>query len=124
MHTVTDYLTNRTLNVDHLRATAIAAEAAGFTAYNGGKDDGGYCNFDCAVLHLPTAWREQVAAALEGTGLTVYVDEWMCDPGETAFHVRSNRTGGQGFSRTRAAEAIQAAFKAAGYPGTTYYQMD
>lgn len=41
MHTVTDYSTNRTLNVDHLRATAIAAEAAGFTAYNGGKDDGG-----------------------------------------------------------------------------------
>ena len=61
MHTVTDYSTNRTLNVDHLRATAIAAEAAGFTAYNGGKDDGGSCNFDSAVLHLPTAWREDTA---------------------------------------------------------------
>lgn len=124
MHTVTDYSTNRTLNVDHLRATAIAAEAAGFTAYNGGKDDGGSYNFDSAVLHLPTAWREQVTAALAGTGLHVYVDEWMCDRGETAFHVQSERTGGQGFARTRAAEAIQAAFKAAGYPGTTYYQMD
>ena len=91
--------TTPTFDPAHLRATAIAAEAAGFAAFNGGKDDGGSCNFDSAVLHLPTAWREQVLAALAGTGLHVYVDEWMCDRGETAF-------------------------KAAGYPGTTYYQMD
>lgn len=37
MHTVTDYSTNRTLNVDHLRATAIAAEAARGRPRRGGR---------------------------------------------------------------------------------------
>lgn len=109
---------------DHFRATALAADEAAITAYRGGADDGGSCNFDCAVLHLPAAWREQLTATARGTGLRIHTRDWMCSAGELAYFVSSERTGGQGFARTRAAEAIQSTFRAAGYEGLTFYQMD
>lgn len=113
-----------TFNPDHFRTTALAADEAAIHAYCGGDDDGGSSNFDCAVLHLPASWRDQLLAVAEGTGLHIRTRDWMCGDGELAYFVSSTRTGGKGFARTRTAEAIQATFKAAGYDGLTYYQVD
>lgn len=55
----------------HFRATALAADEAAIAAYRGGAEDGGSCNFDEAVLHMPAAWREQVLAAAADTGLAI-----------------------------------------------------
>lgn len=113
-----------TFNPEHFRSTALAADESALTTYRGGADDGGSCNFDEAVLHLPSAWRDQLLTAAAGTGLSIDTRTWMCDPGELAYFIRSQRTGGQGFARTRAAEAIAQTFKSAGYSSCVYYQLD
>ena len=97
------------------RATAAALEAVARD-----PEDGGTCNFDAPAIALPR-WNEaKVKAAAEAAGTGCY--SWKLF-GEKLF-VFPIRAGGQGNSRTRAAEAAERSLKADGYNATMYYQMD
>lgn len=95
-----------------LEAAKIAVEA--------NPEDGGTCNFDSPMLLLPR-WKEslvQQAAAEAGTHC--FAHKMFSEK----MYVFSARAGGQGNSRTRAAEAMCDSLKKAGYEAYMYYQMD
>lgn len=97
-----------------------AAVQAGRAAQEADPEDGGTCNFDAPALSLP-GWNGNLvkrAAQEAGTGCFV----WTLY--RSKFFVFSPRTGAQGNARTRNAEAMCAALKAAGYDASMYYQMD
>lgn len=85
-----------------------------------GTDDGGTCNFDAPCIPAK-GWKESLvknAAREVGIGAST----WKLG-GEKAF-VFSVPDVGQGYTRTRAAEAACDYLKAHGYPAGMYYQMD
>lgn len=85
-----------------------------------GTDDGGTCNFDAPCIPAK-GWKESLvknAAREAGIGAST----WKLGS-EKAF-VFSVPGVGQGYTRTRAAEAARDYLKAHGYPAGMYYQMD
>lgn len=106
------------IDVPKLKAAFKAANQAAAEAAPG--DDGGTCNFDTAMLFLPHSAQEQIALAALGTGVRVNTRNWLGQ----CFSVNASTSGGQGFSRTRVAEAICKALEAAGFSAMVYYQMD
>ena len=96
------------------------AVAAGQEAIDRNPEDGGTCNFDAPAIALPRWKEEEVKAAARAAGVGCFT--WKFYP-EKLF-VFPLRIGGQGNSRTRAAEAAERSLKADGYNATMYYQMD
>lgn len=86
-----------------------------------GNDDGGTCNFDAPSLHLPGWEKKKVEAAAKAAGLGCFVwNLW----GHKSYVFSIQRGVGQGYTRTKAAEAMQEYLKQQGYEGMTYCQAD
>ena len=97
------------------RAAAAAREAVARD-----PEDGGTCNFDAPAIALPRWKEEEVKAAARAAGVGCYT--WKLY--REKLFVFPLRIGGQGNSRTRAAEAAEKSLRADGYEATMYYQMD
>lgn len=83
-----------------------------------GDDDGGTCNFDAPALFL-TGWNKRlVEAAAKTAGVGCF--EWEL----LKAYVFTVRGAGQGYTRTKAAEAMCQYLKEQGYEAGMYYQMD
>ena len=86
-----------------------------------GDDDGGTCNFDAPSLHLPGWEKKKVVAAAKEAGLGCFVwNLW----GHKSYVFSIQKGVGQGYTRTKAAEAMQEYLKRLGYEGMTYCQAD
>ena len=85
-----------------------------------GSDDGGTCNFDAPALTLPGWDKKLVEAAARSAGVGCFV--WALWNDTT--YVFSVRGVGQGYTRTKAAEAMSRYLKEQGYEAGMYYQMD
>ena len=85
-----------------------------------GTDNGGTSNFDAPSLTLPGWEKKLVNAAARTAG--VICSEWTLWKSKT--YVFSMRGAGQGYTRTRAAEAMCQYLKEQGYEAGMYYQMD
>lgn len=96
-------------------------EALAYGLERKGDDDGGTSNFDAPSLHLPGWEKKKVEAAAKAAGLGCFVwNLW----GHKSY-VFSIREGvGQGYTRSRAAEAMQEYLNRLGYEGMTYCQAD
>lgn len=84
-----------------------------------GTDDGGTCNFDAPTIRLP-GWNSKMveaAAKVAGTGCFT----WNFGGKHYVFSVRG---AGQGYTRTRAAEAMEKRLRSLGYDAGMYYQAD
>ena len=80
--------------------------------------DGGSCNFDSPSITFDKGTRRAyIEAAALAAGVSVYRDTW----GGYVFGMYSD---GQGFRRTRSAEAAAAVLKAHGYRGHVRYMLD
>jgi len=112
------------LDPDQLRETLIRARDAALTANRGGADDGGTCNFDSAVMHVPKADVPIVRAAAEGIGVRVAVGDWLCGSEQAAVFLSADGARGQADANTRAARALCDVLKEAGLPAMMFYQMD
>ena len=85
-----------------------------------GDDDGGTCNFDAPALFL-TDWKKKlVEAAARTAGVGCFEWEFL----NSKAYVFSVRGAGQGYTRTKAAEAMSHYLKEQGYEAMVYYQMD
>ena len=107
-----------TLDTQALRAAFIAANDAAIAAEPG--DDVGSCNFDTCTIRLPHRLKAQVEEAAKGTGMRARAEDWIGQ----CFFLSASVSGGQGFSRTRIAEAIRDALRGRGFDALVYYQMD
>lgn len=86
-----------------------------------GDDDGGTSNFDAPSLHLPGWTRKKVEAAAEYAGLGCFTwNLW----GSKSYVFSIRRGVGQGYTRSRAAEAMREYLKGLGYDASTYCQAD
>lgn len=99
-----------------LRRAITAAELA--VAEN--PEDGGTCNFDSPALLLPRWNEKRVEEAAKKAGCGCF--KWDCCG--TGYFVFPIRVGGQGNSRTLAAETAKDSLAAEGYHASVYYQMD
>ncbi len=96
-------------------------EALAYGLEHKGTDDGGTSNFDAPSLHLPGWERKKVEAAAKAAGLECFI--WnLWGSKSYVFPIREGV--GQGYTRTKAAEAMQEFLKRRGYDGTTYCQAD
>lgn len=83
-----------------------------------GNDDGGTCNFDAPTLFLTDWDKKLVEAAAKTAGVGCF--EWdFCKA-----YVFTVRGAGQGYARTKVAEAMSHYLKEQGYNAGMYYQMD
>lgn len=82
--------------------------------------DNGTCNMDGVVLKLPRLPEEKVVEALKSAGVRARKNDW----GYHGTGYMINPSQGQADKRSKAAEAICAALKGAGYQVSMYYQMD
>lgn len=80
-------------------------------------EDGGACNMDCPVLHLPRWTRSKVEQAGKEAGIPVHFWRSGC------YHI-GVASAGQGDARTAKAEAMSAYLKAAGYDTNVWYCID
>lgn len=85
-----------------------------------GTDDGGTSNFDAPAVRLLGWDKSLVEAAAKSAG--VICSEWQL--GRTMSYVFSMPGVGQGYTRTRAAEAMSGYLASQGYDAGMYYQMD
>lgn len=85
-----------------------------------GTDDGGTSNFDAPTIRLPEWDKQLVKAAAKAAG--VICSEWtLWGDGSYVFSVPGV---GQGYTRTKAAEAMSQYLREKGYDAGMYYQMD
>lgn len=101
---------------------AIALKKANKAAYDVvGYEDGGTCNFDCALIKLPklTTEEEKIIGDLSG----VNIKDKSYGIWKQYRFVRTV-SHGQAAMRTRMAEATRDSLKEDGYDCAMYYQMD
>ncbi len=87
------------------------------------EDDGGTCNFDSPVLLYKKMGynKSQAYGLIESLGMMAW------EPSSSYWKgciVISGATAGQGFCRTRMAEAFARSLKESGIESGVYYQMD
>lgn len=99
---------------DDLKKAVAAAEAAADC------DDGGTCNFDCMMIHLPRWNQELIEAAAKAAGIYAFDITFL----RVKHYAFSVPRGGQANRRTAQAEAMAQVMKEAGYAAGVYYQMD
>ncbi len=96
-------------------------EALAYGLERKGDDDGGTSNFDAPSLHLPGWERKKVEAAAKAAGLGCFIwNLW----GSKSYVFPIQEGVGQGYTRTKATEAMQEFLKNRGYDGMTYCQAD
>lgn len=84
---------------------APAAAALVYGLEHKGDDDGGTCNFDAPSLHLPGWEKKKVESAAKEAGLGCFVwNLW----GHKSYVFSIQMGVGQGYTRTKAAEASRA----------------
>lgn len=101
------------------RYKKLAEDIAGAVTYGRqhmGTDDGGTSNFDAPLIILPGWNQKKVEAAMKEAGVVCTL--W------NKSYVFCIRGTGQGYTRTRAAEAARDYLKERGYAAGVYYQMD
>lgn len=81
-----------------------------------GLSDGGTCNLDSPKLLGPKSINPAVEKILEEAGFSVFTDRQGA--------VINIGVGGQGHTRTKAAETFMKAMRERGYEMSMYYQMD
>lgn len=104
-----------------LKEALIKAKEAAMAAKT--EDYGGTCNFDSPVLLYKEMGynRNQTISLIESLGMMAW------EPSSSYWKgciVISGVTAGQGFCRTRMAEAFAKSLKASGIESGVYYQMD
>lgn len=102
---------------DDIREALLKGEVAEMVS----GDDIGTCNFDSPTLYLPRWKKDLVEQATKEAGTRCWKlsgDWWK------GCYVISPHTHSQGYPRTKNAEAMNDHFKAVGYTGSVYYQMD
>ena len=82
------------------------------------NDDGGTCNFDTPVLVVKGARLDFLKKAAELAG--VNISRWESG----YYHIYGDFLWGQGFLRTRMAEAFAKSLKDSGWDTYVYYAMD
>ena len=106
------------------RYKKLAEDLAAALAYGlerKGDDDGGTSNFDAPALSLPKWEKKKVEAAAKTAGLGCFVwNLW----GSKLYVFSIREGGGQGLTRTKAAEAMAECLKGLGYEAMTYCQAD
>lgn len=100
--------------VDDLKAAAEAADP--FKDY----DDGGTSNMDAMMLSLPRYEEIKIKAAAKRAGLIASAGRCMK---QKIYHILPPH-GGQGYRRTKQAEAMAEVMRACGYEASVWYQMD
>lgn len=85
-----------------------------------GTDDGGTSNFDAPTISLPKWDKKLVVAAAKAAGTRCL--EWELW-GDKSYILTISGVG-QGYTRTKAAEAMSRYLKEQGYDAGMYYQMD
>lgn len=103
-----------------LRHAFVAALVAGEAANTG--EDGGTCNFDAAMIHLPRVKAAMIKEAAELAGVNV-------DTGYGRFwngywRVALPASTGQGNRNTRVAKAMEKAIQDTGFKTMLYQQSD
>ena len=106
---------------EKLTAALAKAKLAAISAVAENPEDGGTCNFDSPYIVLNRWPESRVKEAAEKAGCGCF--KWGGYRKETIY-VFPVRVGGQGNSRTRAAEAAWKSLKADGYRAGVYCQMD
>lgn len=85
-----------------------------------GTDDGGTSNFDAPTLRLPRWNKKLVEASAKTAGVGCFI--WnLCGCKSYVFSIPGV---GQGYTRTKAAEAMSTHLKELGYDAGMYYQVD
>ncbi len=85
-----------------------------------GDDDGGTSNLDAPTISLPGWSQKKVEAAMKEAGTRCFIwNLW----GSKSYVFSIGGTG-QGYTRTKAAEAARDYLKERGYNAGVYYQMD
>jgi hypothetical protein len=105
-----------TITDQQIADALTAAKAAALKVAD--TEDGGTCNFDCAIIRGITITKMRKASAV--SGVAFFPDKWL---GRQCFFIHGFLQG-QGFRRTKMAEAACAALRAAGLDAHMYYQMD
>lgn len=100
--------------VDDLKEAAKAAKA--FWNY----DDGGTSNMDCMMMELPRYEEIRVKAAAKQAGLTAFAGRLS----KHKCYRFSVPCGGQGYRRTKQAEAMANIMNSRGYDACVWYQID
>lgn len=106
-----------------LKETCVIADAAALAEMERDKDDGGTCNFDSAFIRIPPRHgikQSDLDKIHKEIGVSLDLSEYH---GPVIF-VHPSKVGGQGFLRTRMAEKMRKALKAADFNTSMYYQMD
>jgi hypothetical protein len=104
-----------------LRDDLRIALEAGRQAQQADPEDGGACNRDSAAVSLPRWNRAKVKQAAKEAGSGCF--EWKLWS-EKRFVFTPDCDGAQGNARSRNAEAMTAALRAAGYDALDYCQLD
>ena len=99
---------------EDLRKAADAAREV----YPGG--DGGTCNFDSLLLHLPRWNQYLIEAAARLAGIRVFDTRYF----GVKHYIFSTPCGGQADARTRQAECMCKVMESLGYSAGVYYQVD
>lgn len=100
--------------VDDLKAAVAAADA--YKDY----DDGGTSNFDALMLSLPRYEEIKIKAAAKRAGLGASAGRFM----KQKIYLISPPHGGQGYRRTKQAEAMAEVMRSRGYDANVWYQLD
>lgn len=82
-----------------------------------GVDDGGTCNMDSPILVVSRA-SKRVEETIEAAGIGCWYNS------RRKGYVMTLPAGGQGATRTKAAEVARKSLEAAGYQTDMWYQMD
>lgn len=107
-------------SMERLAEALRNAKQAAEEAVAADPEDGGTCNFDAPALFLPNWRQKRVEQAAAEAGVGCFKNAAF----GRSFYVFPLRVGGQGDSRTRAAEAAKENLAAAGWRASVYYAMD
>lgn len=120
-NTAKEYEANKLAKIEHLVKALKKADLAAKEAEP--NDDGGSANIDSVVIFLK-GWRvKAIERVIELSGIRMDINpmtSWMWRGGRFVW-ISSN---GQGYKRTKMAEAAVESLKDDGYDARCYYQMD
>lgn len=114
-------MTNTEKLIENLALALADAREAARKAVESNPEDGGSCNFDAPFIQVPPRTRRTtVEAAARKAGVNAYPMPYR----GSGYWLIGGLAGGQGNSRTRAAEAARQAIKEHDIPCWVHYQVD
>lgn len=106
--------------IENLALALFHAKEAAAEAYALDPEDGGSCNFDSPYIQFPQRTRKAlIEAAATKAGIRMY-PHWQIK----SRWLIGGLAGGQGNSRTRAAEAARTELRKHDYDAGMHYQID